>query len=154
MAQESSGGIKIVTTNRKAYHDYSVEDKFEAGMALMGSEVKSIAEGKANLTDSYCQVENGELWVYGIHISPYDPASRFGHDPRRKRKLLMHKYEINRLRGKVEQKGFAIVPLKLYFRRGKAKLEIGLVKGKRQFDKRDTIKERDMQRDLERELQR
>lgn len=154
MAQESSGGIKIVTTNRKAYHDYSVEDKFEAGMALMGSEVKSIAEGKANLTDSYCQVENGELWVYGIHISPYDPASRFGHDPRRKRKLLMHKYEINRLRGKVEQKGFAIVPLKLYFRRGKAKLEIGLVKGKRQYDKRDTIKERDMQRDLERELQR
>lgn len=143
-----------MTTNRKAYHDYSVEDKFEAGMALMGSEVKSIAEGKANLTDSYCQVENGELWVYGIHISPYDPASRFGHDPRRKRKLLMHKYEINRLRGKVEQKGFAIVPLKLYFRRGKAKLEIGLVKGKRQFDKRDTIKERDMQRDLERELQR
>lgn len=123
-------------------------------MALMGSEVKSIAEGKANLTDSYCQVENGELWVYGIHISPYDPASRFGHDPRRKRKLLMHKYEINRLRGKVEQKGFAIVPLKLYFRRGKAKLEIGLVKGKRQYDKRDTIKERDMQRDLERELQR
>lgn len=154
MAQESSGGIKIVTTNRKAYHDYSVEDKFEAGMALMGSEVKSIAEGKANLTDSYCQVENGELWVYGIHISPYDPASRFGHDPRRKRKLLMHKYEINRLRGKVEQKGFAIVPLKLYFRRGKAKLEIGLVKGKRQYDKRDAIKERDMQRDLERELQR
>lgn len=143
-----------MTTNRKAYHDYSVEDKFEAGMALMGSEVKSIAEGKANLTDSYCQVENGELWVYGIHISPYDPASRFGHDPRRKRKLLMHKYEINRLRGKVEQKGFAIVPLKLYFRRGKAKLEIGLVKGKRQYDKRDTIKERDMQRDLERELQR
>lgn len=152
MAKDHSGGKKIITTNRKAYHEYHVEDTFEAGIALVGSEVKSVAAGKVNLTDAYCRIENGELWVQNMHISPYDPAARFNHDPRRKRKLLMHRWEIDRIQGKVEQKGYTLVPLSIYFRNGKAKLEVALVKGKRQYDKRETIKDRDLRRDAEREL--
>jgi SsrA-binding protein len=152
MAKDNSGGKKIITTNRKAYHEYHVEDTFEAGLALAGSEVKSVAASKVNLTDAYCRIENGEMWVHNMYISPYDPAARFNHDPRRKRKLLMHRWEIDKIQGKVEQKGYTLIPLSIYFRNGKAKLEIALVKGKRQYDKRETIKERDLQRDAAREL--
>jgi SsrA-binding protein len=152
MAKHSDGGIKIITTNRKAYHDYHVEDTIEAGIVLTGSEVKSIAAGKASLTDAYCRVDDGEMWVQNMHIAPYENAGYAQHEPRRKRKLLLHKWEIERLRGKAEQKGYTLIPLKLYFRNGKAKLEIGLVKGKRQYDKRETIKRKDIEREMQREL--
>jgi SsrA-binding protein len=152
MARDSSGGKKVITTNRKAYHEYHIEDTFEAGLALVGTEVKSVAAGKVNLSDSYCRLEEGEMYVLNMYINPYDPASRFNHDPRRRRKLLLHRWEINRIWGKAQQKGYTIIPLKIYFRNGKAKLEIALVKGKRLYDKRESIAERDMQRQAEREL--
>jgi SsrA-binding protein len=119
---------------------------------LTGSEVKSVAAGKASLTDAYCRVDDGEMWVQNMHIAPYENAGYAQHEPRRKRKLLLHKREIERLRGKAEQKGYTLIPLKLYFRNGKAKLEIGLVKGKRQYDKRETIKRKDIEREMQREL--
>ncbi len=152
MAKQSEGGIKLIATNRKAYHEYHIEDTLEAGLVLVGSEVKSVAAGKVSLTDAYCRVENGEMWVHNMHIAPYDPAARFNHEPRRKRKLLLHKWEIERLGSKAEQKGYTIVPLRLYFRNGKAKLEIGLVRGKRKYDKREAIRQRDIERELRREL--
>lgn len=152
MAKQSDGGIKIIATNRKAYHEYHVEDTIEAGMVLTGSEVKSIAQGKASLSDAYCRVEEGEMWLVNMHVAPYENAPIYGHDPRRKRKLLLHKWEINRLRGKAEQKGYTLIPLKLYFRNGKVKVEIGLVRGKRQYDKREVIKRKDIERAMRREL--
>jgi SsrA-binding protein len=150
MAKQSEGGLKIIATNRKAYHEYHIEDTIEAGIALVGSEVKSVAAGKVSLTDAFCRVENGEMWVHHMHIAPYDPAARFNHEPRRKRKLLLHKWEIERLGSKAEQKGYTLIPLKLYFRRGKVKLEIGLARGKRKYDKREAIRQRDIERELRR----
>lgn len=152
MAKQSDGGMKVITTNRKAYHEYHIEDTIEAGIVLTGSEVKSIAAGKVSLSDAYCRVENGEMWLVNMHVAPYENAPIYGHDPRRKRKLLLHKWEIERLRGKAEQKGYTLIPLKLYFRNGKIKVEIGLVRGKRQYDKREAIKQRDIERELRREM--
>ena len=150
MAKQSEGGLKVIATNRKAYHEYHIEDTIEAGIALVGSEVKSVAAGKVSLTDAFCRVENGEMWVHHMHIAPYDPAARFNHEPRRKRKLLLHKWEIERLGSKAEQKGYTLIPLKLYLRRGKVKLEIGLARGKRKYDKREAIRQRDIERELRR----
>lgn len=142
--------IKIVTENRKARHDYFIEDKYEAGMVLKGTEVKSLRLGRANLKDSYARITNGEVFVYQMHIGPYPFAYYENHDPLRPRKLLLHKYEIKKLYGKVNEKGYALVPLRVYLKNGKAKIVLGLARGKRKVDKREAIKRRDEKRDLER----
>lgn len=148
--EESKG---IVITNRKARHDYHIIETMEAGIALQGSEVKSLRAGKANLRDSFARVENGEVVLYNAHISHYDKASHFNHEPRRPRKLLLHKREINRLAGSVKEKGYTLVPLKIYFNsRGLAKVELALAKGKRLYDKREAIARRDAQREMARVL--
>jgi len=137
--------------NRKASFEYHFEDTFEAGIVLVGSEVKSLYLGRANLTDAYCQVKNGELFLYSLDIEPYEYSSAFQHERRKTRKLLMHKSEIENLERKFEQKGLAIIPFKVYFKGGKVKVAIALARGKKMFDKRETIKARDEQRDLDRE---
>lgn len=142
--------IKIIAENRKARHDYFIEDKFEAGLVLKGTEVKSLRQGRANLKDSYAKIRNGELYVHQMHISPYPFAYYDNHDPLRVRKLLLHKHEIKKLYGKLNERGFALIPLRLYFREGKVKLLLGLAKGKRQYDKRESIRRRDEKRDLDR----
>ncbi len=144
--------IKIITTNRKARYDYIVLDTFEAGIVLQGTEVKSLRNGRANLVDSYAAVNRGEVYLHNMHISQYDQGSHFNHDPTRTRKLLLHKVEIRRLTGRVVERGLTLVPLKLYFKRGRAKVELALVKGKKQYDRRRTIAERDARRDAEREM--
>lgn len=141
---------RVVATNRKARHDYHILETYEAGMVLEGSEVKSLRDGKANLKDSYAQVKKEELYLLQMHISPYDKASQFGHDPTRPRKLLMHKREIRRLLGKTVEKGLTLVPLRLYFKGSHAKVELALVTGKRKYDKRIAIAEREAKRALER----
>lgn len=143
--------IKIIAVNRKARHDYFIEDEYEAGLVLKGTEVKSLRLGKANLKDSYARIKDGEVFVYQMHIGPYPFAYYDNHDPLRPRKLLLHKREIKRLYGKVNEKGHTLVPLKLYFKNGKVKMSLALAKGKRQYDKREAIKRRDEQRLLERE---
>jgi SsrA-binding protein len=145
-------GIKIVTENRKARHDYFIEETYEAGIVLAGTEVKSLRAGRANLKDSYAQVENGEMFLFNMHISPYEQGNRFNVDPVRPRKLLLHKREINRLLGKVKQQGLTLVPLKVYFKKGRAKVELALAKGKKVYDKRKTMAERDAQREMARAL--
>jgi SsrA-binding protein len=142
--------IKIVAENRKARHDYFIHETYEAGIALTGTEVKSLRAGKANLKDSYARIENAELLLHNLHISPYDQGNRFNHEPLRTRKLLMHRMEINKLIGKTKEKGYALVPLKLYFTRGRAKVELGLATGKKNYDKRQDIAEKDAKRDVER----
>jgi SsrA-binding protein len=139
-----------VTTNRKAYHDYFVEDTLEAGIALQGTEVKSLRRGLANLTDSYALIKNNEVFLFNANISPYPYGNIMNHEPLRTRKLLLHKEEIGKLIGKITQKGFALIPLKIYFVRGKAKVLIGLAKGKKVYDKRETIKEKESKREVER----
>ncbi|WP_054032979.1 SsrA-binding protein SmpB [Desulfatitalea tepidiphila] len=143
--------IKIIAENRKARHEYFIEDRFEAGMVLKGTEVKSLRQGRANLKDSYARIKKGEVYIHQLHISPYPFAYYDNHDPLRVRKLLMHKHEIKQLYGKINERGHTLVPLRLYFRDGKVKLELALAKGKHQHDKRDTIRRRDEQRDLERQ---
>jgi SsrA-binding protein len=142
--------IKIIAENRKARHDYFIEDQIEAGMVLTGTEVKSLRQGRANLKDSYARIKKGEVWAYQIHISPYPFAYYNNHEPLRTRKLLLHRHEIKRLYGKVNEKGHALIPLRLYFREGKIKLLLALAKGKRKYDKRETIRRRDEKRDLDR----
>lgn len=142
--------IKIVAENRKARHDYHIHETYEAGIALTGTEVKSLRAGKANLKDSYARVDGGELMLHNMHISPYDQGNRFNHEPLRTRKLLMHRYEINKLVGKTREKGYTLVPLKLYFTRGRAKVELGLASGKQLYDKRQDIAERDAKREMDR----
>jgi len=142
--------IKIVATNRKARHDYEVLDTFEAGIVLQGTEVKSLRQGKANLKDSYATIKNGEVFLLNMHISPYEQGNVYNHDPTRTRKLLLHKSEINRLIGKVEEKGMTLIPLKLYFKRGKAKVELALARGKKLYDRRRDIAKRDAERELRR----
>ncbi len=146
----STGHIKIIAENRKARHNYFIEDTYEAGMVLLGTEVKSLRLGRVNLKDSYARIKNGEVFVHQIHISVYPFAYYGNHDPLRIRKLLLHKNEINKLYGKVNEKGFSLIPLKIYFQNGKAKMTLALARGKRQYDKRETIRRRDEQRDLER----
>jgi SsrA-binding protein len=141
--------VKIVTDNRRARHDYSILETYEAGIALTGTEVKSLRSGKANIKDSYARVENGELILHDMHISPYEQGNRFNHEPRRPRRLLMHRYEIQRLYGKIREKGLTLIPLKVYFNeRGRAKVELALAKGKRLYDKREAIAARDAQREI------
>jgi SsrA-binding protein len=142
--------IKIIAENRKARHDYFIEDEYEAGVVLKGTEVKSLRQGRANLKDSYAKVKNGELFVHQMHISPYPFAYYDNHDPLRIRKLLLHNYEIKRLYGKLAERGYALIPLRLYFREGKVKVLLGLAKGKRQYDKRETMRRRDQKRDMDR----
>ena len=144
------GPIKIVAENRKARHDYIIVDQYEAGLALTGTEVQSLRLGKANLKDSYARVKNGEVWLYQMHISPYPFAYYNNHDPLRVRKLLLHKREILRLYAKANEQGHTLVPLKLYFKAGKAKITLALAKGKREFDKREALRERDRKREVER----
>ena len=143
-------GQKIITENRKARHNYHIEDVFEAGLVLKGTEVKSLRQGRVNLKDAYARIKNGEVFVYQMHISPYPFAYYNNHDPLRPRKLLLHKREIKRLYGKVNEQGAALIPLKLYFKNGKVKIAIALAKGKRKYDKRETIRRRDEQRELDR----
>ncbi len=141
---------KNIAENRKARHEYFIEDQYEAGLSLLGTEVKSLRQGRANLKDAYAKIKNGEVFVYQMHISPYPFAYYNNHDPLRPRKLLLHKYEINKLYGKVNEKGYALVPLRLYFKDGKVKMTLALAKGKRGHDKRDTIRRRDQKRELDR----
>lgn len=143
---------KSVAQNRKAYHDYFIEDKFEAGIELSGTEVKSIRQGSLNLKDSFCSIKNGEIFLLGMHVSPYEKGNIFNKDPRRTRKLLMHKREILRLGAKAQQDGYAIVPLSVYFRGPRVKVEIGLAKGKKLYDKRETAAKRDAKREMERAM--
>ena len=143
---------KIVTTNKKAYHDYFVDETYEAGIALFGTEVKSIRQGSVNLKDSYCRVENGEMFVYGMHISPYEKGNIFNKDPYRDRKLLMHKKEILKLFGLITQKGYTLIPLSLYFSGKNLKMEIGLCRGKKLYDKRDVEATKQANRGIEREF--
>ncbi|MCR4775588.1 MAG: SsrA-binding protein SmpB [Saccharofermentans sp.] len=143
-------GIKIIAENRKAFHDYFIDERFECGVALSGTEVKSLRAGKVNLKDSYCQVKDGEIFVIGVHISPYENGNRFNLDPMRTRKLLMHKREIIRLYSKTKEDGLTLVPTKCYFKDSKVKFEIGLARGKKNFDKRDTEAAKQAKRDIER----
>ncbi len=145
-------GIKIIVQNRKARHDYHAIDTWEAGIALQGTEVKSLRNGKANLRDSFARVDGNEVFLHNVHIGEYEEANQFNHEPMRKRKLLLHRLEIKRMRGRVEEKGLTLIPLKLYFKRGRAKVEIALAKGKREYDRRQDIAKRDARRDLERAL--
>ena len=144
--------IKVICQNKKARHDYFIEDSIEAGIVLWGTEVKALRDGKANLVDSYVQIEAGEAWLIGAHVSHYISGNRFNHAPIRKRKLLMHKNEISRLFGKVKEKGFNLIPLKLYFKRGNVKLEFALAKGKKLYDKRRDIKEKEAKREIEKAM--
>lgn len=144
---------RTVVTNRKARHDYFIDETYEAGIVLTGTEIKSVRAGRVNLRDSYVQVKDGELWLVDTHIAPYKEAGRSSHEPKRPRKLLMHRHEINRLQGKVQEKGYTIVPLRLYLKDNKwAKVEIALARGKKLYDKRQAIRKRDIQREVEREL--
>jgi SsrA-binding protein len=145
-------GDRVIARNRKAYHDYFIGDTLEAGLRLVGSEIKSIRAGQVNLRDSFVAFRDGEAWLIGTHIAGYAQASYQDHDPRRNRKLLMHRKEIERWRAKVEQRGFTVVPLKLYLKNNRAKVEIGLAKGKHVYDKRHTIAKRDSERDMRRSL--
>ncbi|WP_346353380.1 SsrA-binding protein SmpB [Azotosporobacter soli] len=150
--EKKAAGIKIAAENRKARHDYHIHETFEAGLALTGTEVKSLRAGKANLKDAYARIDNGELFLHNMHISPYEQGNRFNHEPLRVRKMLMHRYEINKLVGKVQEKGYTLVPLKLYFTRGKVKVELALTTGKKTYDKRHDLAEKDAKRDMEREM--
>lgn len=145
-------GVKVVTANKKARADYFIEDTFEAGMSLMGTEVKSLREGHANLKDSYAREKDGRIVLVGAHISPYPFGNRVNHEPERERQLLLHKQEIKRLITKTRERGFTLVPLAIYFKNGRAKIEIGLGKGKAQYDKRETIKKREQDREMERAI--
>ena len=142
--------IKMITVNRQAYHDYTVERTIEAGISLVGTEIKSIREGKVNLRGSYALVSKGEVWLENAHIATYEQGNRYNHEPMRRRKLLLHKREINQLVSKVATKGLTLIPLKLYLKGGRAKIELGLARGKKLYDKRDAIAERDVKRDIER----
>ena len=147
---DSDSGRRTVVQNRKARHEYHILETWEAGIALQGTEVKSLRQGKANLQDSFARIDRGEMWLYNLHISPYEQGNRFNHDPLRPRKLLMHRRELRKLIGQVEQKGLTLVPLDLHFTRGIAKVNLALVRGKQLHDKRQTLRERADQRDMER----
>ncbi|MBK7921207.1 MAG: SsrA-binding protein SmpB [Veillonella sp.] len=142
----------LIADNRKARHDFNIHETYEAGIALTGTEIKSIRQGKLNLKDSFCRIENGELLLYQVHISPYEQGNRFNHEPERTRKLLMHKSEIHKLLGQVKEKGFSLIPLNFHFSRGYVKVTVGLVTGKKLYDKRQDMAERDAKRDIEKRL--
>jgi SsrA-binding protein len=144
--------VKVIATNRKARHDFFLLDTFEAGIALLGSEIKSIRAGHISIKEAFVRIDGEEAWLIDAHISPYDQANRFNHEPRRPRKLLLHKKEITRLFDDVRRKGVTIIPVRVYLKRGRAKVEIAIAKGKKQFDKRQEIAKRDSQRDIERQV--
>ncbi|MGD0884568.1 MAG: SsrA-binding protein SmpB [Thermodesulfovibrionales bacterium] len=144
--------MKIISQNKKAYHDYAIEETVEAGIQLLGTEVKSLREGKANLKDSYVLIKNEEVFLFNCHISPYSHGNIMNHEPLRTRKLLLKRKEIERMRGKAQQKGYTMIPLKIYFKGSFAKVEIGLAKGKKLYEKRETIKEREAKRTIERAM--
>ena len=148
----SKEAMKLVANNKKAYHDYFVDEKIEAGLVLHGTEVKSLRMGKCSIKESFIRIENGEMFVYGMHISPYEKGNIFNKDPLRVKKLLLHKSEIDKLTGKIKEKGFTIVPLQVYFKDGKAKMEIGLCRGKKLYDKRADIAKKDIKREAEKEF--
>jgi len=152
MKNKMGENIKLIANNKKAYHDYFIEDKYEAGIVLHGTEVKSLRMGKCSIKESFIRVENGELFIYGMHISPYEKGNIFNRDPLRVRKLLLHKYQINKLAGRLSQKGYTLVPLQVYFKGHLVKLEIGLAKGKKLYDKREDIAKKDMRREVERDF--
>jgi len=147
-----SEGIKVVAENRKAFHDYHIEDRVEAGIILTGTEIKSIRNGRVNLKDSYARLDNGEVWVHQMHISPYEQGNRYNHDPLRPRKLLLHRAEINKLIGKIQQQGLTLIPIKMYLKKGMAKVELAVGQGKKNYDKRQALAEREGKRDIERAL--
>lgn len=150
MAKEK--GTKLIANNKKAYHDYFIEDTYEAGIALAGTEVKSLRLGQCSVKEAFIRVENGEVYIYQMHINPYEKGNIFNKDPLRVRKLLLHKYEINKLIGKAQEKGYTLVPLKVYFKNSLVKVEIGLAKGKKLYDKRESIAKHDQQREIAREF--
>ena len=149
MGKES---VKLVANNKKAYHDFFIDDKFEAGIELFGTEVKSIRMGKCSIKESFIRIENGEVFVYGMHVSPYEKGNIFNKDPLRVKKLLMHRSEINKLMGKIKEKGYTLVPLQVYFKKGRVKVEIGLARGKKLYDKRADIAKKDQKREAEKEF--
>ena len=150
MAKEM--GRKLVANNKKAYHDYFIEDKYEAGMSLVGTEVKSLRMGKCSIKESFIKVEKGEVFIYGMHISPYEKGNIFNKDPLRVRKLLLHKSEINKIAGKISEQGYTLMALQVYFNNGKAKIEIGIAKGKKNYDKRQDIAKKDQKREMQRDF--
>ncbi len=143
-------GVKVVAQNRKARHDYFIEESYEAGMILKGTEVKALREGRVNIKDGYAKIKNGEIFLLDVHISPYAFGNRFNHDPLRPRKLLLHNREIHRLMGKVQERGFSLIPLNIYFSHGRAKVELALAKGKKLYDKRETLRRKAMEREVRR----
>ena len=148
MAKES--GIRLIANNKKAYHDYFIEDTYEAGIELAGTEVKSLRMGKCSIKESFIQIEHGEVFIYGMHISPYEKGNIFNKDPLRVRKLLLHTYEIRKIEGKIREKGYTLVPLKVYFKGSLVKVEMGVAKGKKLYDKRQDIAKKDQRRETER----
>jgi SsrA-binding protein len=153
-ADEGGAGDVVVTVNRKARHDYEIEETYEAGLVLTGSEVKSLRAGRANLKDAYARIHRGEAFLWNAHISPYAAASQFGHEPERTRKLLLHQEEISKLAGRVNERGFTLVPLRIYFKNGRAKVLLGLGRGRKTIDKRGVIKEREQKREADRAMRR
>ena len=145
-------GVKMIANNKKAYHDYFIEEKYEAGISLAGTEVKSLRMGKGSIKESYIRIENGEMMIYGFHISPYEKGNIFNRDPLRVRKLLVHRYEINKINGKIREKGYTLVPLQVYFKGSLVKVELGLARGKKLYDKRDDIAKKDQRRESERDF--
>lgn len=152
MSKSADDGVKVVATNRRATHDYFLEERLEAGLVLVGSEIKSVRAGKAQLKEAYVRVENGQATLLNAHISTYDPAARFNHDPLRPRRLLLHKKQIRKLAEQTAQKGFTIIATKIYLAKGRAKIEIALARGKKDYDKRESIAKRDAEREMRREL--
>ena len=147
-----AGSVKLIANNKKAYHDYFIEDKYEAGISLHGTEVKALRMGKCSVKESFIRIENGEVLIYGMHISPYEKGNIFNKDPLRVRKLLLHRGEINKITGKIAEKGYTLVPLQVYFKGSLAKVEIGLAKGKKLYDKRQDIAKKDQRREAEKEF--
>ena len=152
MAKAPKENVKLIANNKKAYHDYFIEDKYEAGISLAGTEVKSLRQGKCSIKESFIRIEKGEVFIYGMHVTPYEKGNIFNKDPLRVKKLRLHKYEINKMAGKIAEKGYTLVPLQVYFRGSLVKVEIGLAKGKKLYDKRQDIAKKDQKREAEREF--
>ena len=152
MAKALKENVKLIANNKKAFHDYFIEDKYEAGISLAGTEVKSLRQGKCSIKESFIRIEKGEVFIYGMHISPYEKGNIFNKDPLRVKKLLLHKYEINKMAGKIAEKGYTLVPLQVYFRGSLVKVELGLAKGKKLYDKRQDIAKKDQKREAEKEF--
>lgn len=152
MAKAPKENVKLIANNKKAYHDYFIEDKYEAGISLAGTEVKSLRQGKCSIKESFIRVEKGEVFIYGMHISPYEKGNIFNKDPLRVRKLLLHRYEINKMTGKIAEKGYTLVPLQVYLKGSLVKVEIGLARGKKLYDKRQDIAKKDQKREAEKEF--